>query len=264
MRRMHLAMLILGLVGVLGFTIVKVAAQPAPTLPTDKSEPVLLPATFSFTKGGAAPGKEEPKPPVKSEPEIVLPPIPAPTIELPPKEEPKPNIAAPAKDMTPKLPTSEPVKLPDLAPPMLPVAPLPELPKPSEPIKAPELTKPPMPEPIKTPELVKPPVITPPTMLTPEIKTNKVEPQIDLKPVPGAITSKVEPAIGPGTFPSNIHNPTSNRVSPGVSIETIAPESVGLGRDTTYEIVVRNNGPMIATNVKVEEDMPPGSRYLGG
>ena len=56
----------------------------------------------------------------------------------------------------------------------------------------------------------------------------------------------------------------SNRVAPGVTIETIVPDAVPLGKDATYEIVVRNAGPVPVSGVKVEEEMPAGARYIGG
>lgn len=238
---MHLAMLALGLVGVLGFTLVKVAAQPAPG---NSNEPGLLPATFSFTKAGDPPTKKDEMPKATDDGlGIVLPPIPGgldkPTIDLPPKPELKP---VPVKD-TPKLPVlpmPDPVKLPDIAPPTLPSI--------SPPAKSPPM------------DLVKPP------LPIPDVKPIKTEPPIELKPVPGPTPApEVKPTVKPeASLTPSTTFPTTNRVSPGVSIETIAPDSVGLGRDATYEIIVRNNGPVVATNVRVEEDMPQGSRYLGG
>ncbi|HKB06516.1 MAG TPA: hypothetical protein VKD90_30250, partial [Gemmataceae bacterium] len=56
----------------------------------------------------------------------------------------------------------------------------------------------------------------------------------------------------------------ANRVSPAVSIETLVPEAVPLGRDAAYEIVVRNNGPIAVSAVKVEEELPAGAKYMGG
>lgn len=48
----------------------------------------------------------------------------------------------------------------------------------------------------------------------------------------------------------------------GVSVETVAPESVSVGQDCTYELVVRNDGQAAVWNVRVEDAIPAGAKYL--
>ena len=55
----------------------------------------------------------------------------------------------------------------------------------------------------------------------------------------------------------------SNRVAPGSALRPSSPTPL-LGKEATYEIVVRNNGPIAVSGVRVEEEMPNGARYLGG
>ena len=49
-----------------------------------------------------------------------------------------------------------------------------------------------------------------------------------------------------------------------MTLETIVPDAVQLGKDISYEIVVKNTGSTAVTGVKVEEQLPAGARYLGG
>ncbi|VTS00306.1 CARDB domain-containing protein [Tuwongella immobilis] len=53
-------------------------------------------------------------------------------------------------------------------------------------------------------------------------------------------------------------------ISPGLSIETVAPESIGVGQSLKYEIVVRNSSNVSVDAIRVEEQLPTGSKYLGG
>jgi len=196
-RRIHIVMLALGLFGVLGFTIVHGAAQPAPT------------------PFGADQDSDKAK---KTGPDLALPPMP-------------------------------PVAGPDL---VIPPKPVPDVPKPDVP---------PM------PALVIPavPTVTPPTPVTPD------DAAIDLKPVLPPKTTKPEskpelptpagPESSPPITPAGV---PSNRVSPGLTIETVVPDAVPLGKEINYEIVVRNAGPVPVSGVRVEDEVPVGSKYIGG
>ena len=240
MRRLHIAMLALGLFGVLGFTLANGAAQPAPDGSKGAAEPGILPTTFFFPKTDVPPA---PKAAPAAMPaagdgfDLVLPPpLPAP---------PKPGTDTPPKP--------EPAILP----------PVPER------IVAPAI--PPLPDVLPAPKKVEPPVI-------------------DLKPMPSAV-APAAPELPKMAVPklNALHGTTAgasaapeipkiedpkpellaggvpaNRVASGVTIETVTPDAVELGKDATYEIVVRNPGPVAVTGVRVEEELPPGTRYLGG
>ena len=205
-KRIHFAMLALGLVGLLSFAIVQVAAQPAPSpYGSRKGKDTVVPTEF------ASPGKDAlpPVPPMPAS-DITLPPLP-PT----PGESPKPELK----------------------------------PKPAA----------------KTDKLVIPPTL--PSATKPPAPAESIE--LDLKPVaPPAVKNELKTEVKPPmpviTSPSFPTGSTSNRVSPGLTLETIVPDAVPLGKDATYEIVVRNAGLTPVTGVRVEEELPQGARYLGG
>jgi uncharacterized repeat protein (TIGR01451 family) len=198
-RRIHFATLALGLVGVLGFSLVQVSAQPAlpPVSVPKPGDPVVIPPRMS--------GKL-PAPVPAAAPDIVLPPIPGGSaVELPKPDEPPPVVLPP--NAAPALPDVPAVKPPG---------------SPLKPITADRFaTAEPVPDPA-------PPSATAPA---PDVPTTPAAP---------------------------------NRVTPGVSLETVVPDAVLLGKDVSYEIIVRNTGPVPVTGVKVEDELPAGARYLTG
>ena len=215
MRRIHFAMLALGLVGVMGFTIVQGAAQPAPSPSGTRkgADPIVVPTDFATPKIG---GDKETTPTLPAGPvaDVVIPPLPPmPSIELPTKPDLKPVPAKSGKD-TPASPVA-----------------LPTIPKP-------DLTD--------VPEIEMRPVVPPPT-LKPEPARTEVKSPMSIISSPG--------------FPTGV---LSNRVAPSVTIETTVPDAVPLGKDISYEIVVRNTGLIPVSGVRVEEEIPPGAHYLGG
>ncbi len=169
---------------------------------------------------------------------------------MPGKEAPKPPMPGDSLDLVvPPLPPvggavigdSKPMPIPAKIEPMtLPAVPgpaiAPVLPIPMGPAIAPKVVKPELPPEIK-------PVASPTSPLL-------------TKPEPKPETLTAPSLIGPGV--------PSNRVSPSVSVETVVPDAVPLGKDASYEIVVRNSGPIAVSGVRVEEEMPAGTRYLGG
>ncbi len=167
-----------------------------------------------------------------------------------------PPVPGKAKDV-PK-PGGEPL---DLALPPLPAAP--SGPPPAPPTESPKIpdpiiiSAPPPGTPAATPKVISAPPPAPPTLVAPE-PPPELKPA--LKPTPKP------PAPEPTTFAPVPAAPPmpSNRVAPGVSLETVVPDAVPLGKDATYEIVVRNNGPIAVSGVRVEEEVPNGARYLGG
>src|SRR4051812_8398385 len=100
MRRIHLGTLALGLVAVLGITIVQAAAEPAksPYGGRKGNDPVVVPTEFAIPKLPDKPGDKLPERPPEPMPDIVLPPtlpdLNGPSLALPGKPDEKP--AAPA------------------------------------------------------------------------------------------------------------------------------------------------------------------------
>ncbi|MFO0936410.1 MAG: hypothetical protein U0798_07870 [Gemmataceae bacterium] len=79
-------------------------------------------------------------------------------------------------------------------------------------------------------------------------------------PITSPVTSPVMPPVGTaGAVP--IGNLPSKH-APGVVVETIAPDSVSVGQDVTYEIVVKNEGSVAVWNVRIEDEIPTGSKYI--
>ena len=210
MRRIHIAMLALGLVGVLGVTLAQTAAQPAPVV----KAPVTGPSVPPLPSGSGLP-------------DIVLPPADrGPEIQLPP--------TLPEVVMPPMAPSAE------TKPAVAPLATKPELPPaPMGEVKPPTITsKPSAPSPvIKTglPETTKPAFADPAPIAAP------------------MVTATPAPAVA-----------APKRANPNIVLETVVPDSVQLGKDISYEIVVKNAGSLQVSGVKVEEELPAGARYLGG
>jgi uncharacterized repeat protein (TIGR01451 family) len=50
--------------------------------------------------------------------------------------------------------------------------------------------------------------------------------------------------------------------SPSISLEKVGPASVICGKTLAYEIVARNTGKVTVANVRVEEELPAGTRFL--
>ncbi|WP_020470315.1 CARDB domain-containing protein [Zavarzinella formosa] len=253
MRRLHLATLAAGVIAVLGISLVSVTAQPAPSPYGGKAAapqgPDILPMTFS--KAQSTPSRPSAVGvPAKPGPELLM------------------------GDLDPVVPPPPPLEgAPTKIDPSLLELPMPEI-KPAIP-KPPGLDTPPKPEPasLPVPAPIKAPELTPPAPKPPEVKPAVSEPApFELRPVvpakpptPVRTEPPVEPAgpvnPAPNSSPQGL---PGNRIMAGVSIETVTPESAGLGKDTSYEIVVKNNGPVPVTGVRVEEELPVGTRYLGG
>lgn len=221
MRRIHIAMLALGLVGVLGVTIAQSAAQPAPV--GGPPIPPIPPAA------GASDIK--PPPPDRG-PEINLPPTLTDVI-MPPVAPALPPMAPAGKSELPGVP---PVPMPDM-----------KVPGPTADVK------PPVPMAGPKPEVGPPPVV----------KAGLPEPAKPEVPKPGF--ADATPIVPPAVTPVPAPPPAApQRANPNIVLEMVVPDAVPLGKDVTYEIVVKNAGPMAVSGVKVEEELPAGARYLGG
>ncbi|MBM3983290.1 MAG: DUF11 domain-containing protein, partial [Planctomycetes bacterium] len=52
-------------------------------------------------------------------------------------------------------------------------------------------------------------------------------------------------------------------VKQSVTVEAVCPESVVFGAECRYELVVRNTGNVPVQNVRIEDEIPAGARYVG-
>src|SRR5207244_6401362 len=74
--------------------------------------------------------------------------------------------------------------------------------------------------------------------------------------------------VPPSGFPAAVAStglPTAQTATaPGVQVEKRAPAVVNLSQPLGYEIIVRNPSSAPVCNVRVEDELPAGARYLGG
>ena len=253
-RRIYVCILVLGIAGIFGFGVMRSIAQTdAPALNPEQ----LKPSDFSYPKvsAPAADRDNDHYPPAKApaliadaaepnvrpvlepmkSPEpaaIVPPPFVEPAIE--PKVTPQPEKPVPTTSAAPEIP---------LLPPVIEPEPLVRQ-KDAAPAVTPKV------------ESVAPPVVAP--------KIEPVAPAVEaVKPAPSKPeTPMMLPPIETAPTSSPAKSSAANRVMPAVSIETIAPESVPYGQPVTYEIVVKNQGPLAVSHVRVDEEMGPGTKFI--
>jgi uncharacterized repeat protein (TIGR01451 family) len=244
-RRIFACVLVLGTAGLGGLGVLQCIAQSdAPALTPDQFKPLNL------NSGNVAPPSAKPDmnnlPPAVSAPNTaampnVLPALPSQPPAMPPIAMPSdvtaPTLVAPP---APVAPASTPA-------PILPPAsvPSPEPVAPAAPIVAPTVE--PLPAPIKAPAATAPAVELP--AAGPKMRSDG---HFMSPVVPDGDSSKtMSPATTGG-----------NRVTPSVSIETIAPDSVSFDRPLTYEIVVKNTGPVAVAQVRVDEEIGQGAKFI--
>jgi len=71
---------------------------------------------------------------------------------------------------------------------------------------------------------------------------------------------------GPATSPVRAPLAASGvptKITQSVSIEAVCPETVVFGQEFRYELVVRNSGTAPVGGVRVDDDVPAGTRYIG-
>ena len=122
---------------------------------------------------------------------------------------------------------------------------------------------PPAPGGIAPPGAVAPPTVPPGLPAFPS--TPIAPPGGGTKPIPAP---GIVPLVPPGpSVPSVSAAPTGaplpSRVSQSVTIDAVCPESVVFNSEWRYEIVIRNSGNVVVQNVRVEDDIPAGARYVG-
>ncbi len=104
------------------------------------------------------------------------------------------------------------------------------------------------------------PVVTPPTLTSPSVPSGPAM----LVPVPSMAAEPLEakaPSIRTASSPFPT-TPQSAKSSPTIGLEVIAPETIGVGQNLTYELVVRNTGASSVANVRVEEEISAGAKFV--
>ena len=109
-----------------------------------------------------------------------------------------------------------------------------------------------------------PPPLPSPTPLAPPAASPKPFPVPAAPPAPGA--APFAPPAAPGAFAAPAATSTGglpNKMSHAVSVEAVCPESVVYGAECRYELVVKNTGNVAVQNVRIEDEIPAGCRYVG-
>lgn len=86
-------------------------------------------------------------------------------------------------------------------------------------------------------------------------------------PVPAAVAPILPVPVGeaaPVARPAAISTGSlSGKVTQTVSIEAVCPETVVFGGEFRYELIVKNAGTTSVAGVRVEDELPAGTKYLG-
>lgn len=169
----------------------------------------------------------------------------------------------------------------------LPVPPPPKIG--GEPLTLPKMAS----EPVAAAPLAAPPAVTPPVMalptavpapgpvglpLTPpkiSVESSIPEPKVPAAPptpkppAPPALSTAPVPTTpaplaavpnpAPTSFP--LGNLTAKN-TPTVVLEAIAPETVSVNQPLTYELVVKNTGAAGVANVRIDDELPAGAKFL--
>ncbi len=217
--------------GAVGANLSAAGLPPGPVNLADPRKPVA-PDAGPIRTAGAVESTPTGTPP------FFMPPVAPPAPLGLPEPKPLPSAGAaepPALPLMPAAPAPSPpgmvpevVGLPDLPPATAPAAPpamLPASPTASAPV-------PPLPTAAPSNAFAEPPPAAP-VVTTP---------------------AKTTPAESTAAMPA--------RQAPLVTIDFVAPESVGVGQPLTYELVVRNSGPMAVSGVRVEEDIPARTQLV--
>jgi len=172
--------------------------------------------------------------------------IPPPTLELTP---PSPGVIDPPTLTPEPKGTAEP---PPAAIPQ-PPATLPMIPTGSDP-------RPAIP-PITPPAVVAPPSVTPPTppAVTP-VESEGAKAPTGVAPLPVPFGASGSPAPAPASHAGQGHGAKQTQT---VTIEAVCPETVNYGGEFRYELVVKNGGTSTVAGVRVEDEIPVGSKYIG-
>ena len=102
----------------------------------------------------------------------------------------------------------------------------------------------------------RPTLVVPPATVLPMSPTL---PPTGLSPAPLMPMPSIVPSLT-ATIP--LAGALSNRVSPNVSVEFEAPESIGVGQALTYALVIRNTGTTAVSGIRIEEDVPAGATFV--
>lgn len=81
-------------------------------------------------------------------------------------------------------------------------------------------------------------------------------------PVPGTVTPIVPPVTTAPAAPT-VGGTLPSRVTQNVIVDAVCPESVVFNTECSITIVVRNAGNVAVQNVRLEDEIPVGAKYIG-
>jgi uncharacterized repeat protein (TIGR01451 family) len=133
----------------------------------------------------------------------------------------------------------------------------------AKPDDAPPAPTPPKSEPAPFP--VATPVLTPKVIEAPSSTSSQKPPAFRLlepDPPPVSPSIKVEPLKKPVLVEPKAPARFNGPQTPSLTLDKIIPASAEVGKPLVYEIVVRNVGVVSATQVRVEDELPAGTRLV--
>src|SRR4029079_7354543 len=83
-----------------------------------------------------------------------------------------------------------------------------------------------------------------------------------LPPLPTQGVEGSQPATTP-VRPTLAAAGISAKMTQNVTIEAVCPETVVFGAEFRYELIVRNTGTSSVAGVRVDDDIPAGTKYIG-
>jgi uncharacterized repeat protein (TIGR01451 family) len=120
------------------------------------------------------------------------------------------------------------------------------------------------------------PVMTPPAAVpfvpAPALPSTRPAPTVTIETMPVPLATEPRP-LTMGSQPAAVTPPSGGagpvpasnlpvKQSTSVTVETVAPDSVSVGQDVTYELFVKNEGGSAVWNVRVDDELPVGTRYI--
>ena len=205
----------------------------APTIPNTPAPPAIPPSDAGDSKFG---GPQLPVPvpvPGATDPRPSAPVVPPATVNAPPLTVP----AAPGGPASPVTPI-----------PTAPVNPVPNTP--ANPVPS-----------VTAPAVPNVPAPTTPAPTNPQTlpQFNPTGPAATTTPAPtgpGATPTTPAPAVGA----MSAQLPT--KAAPSVQVEAVGPDTVAFGQEYAYKLVVRNTGHAAVANVRIDEELPTGCRFV--
>ncbi len=226
---------------------------PAAPVPDASGSKFLPLPDVSGSKFAPLPVPNDPKPPVPvvppaggaANPPALLPAPGAPPALVPP--------AGATPTPSPLVPVPPSVSAPAAMPPVGPTTPA------APPVVAPPTVTQPLPAPPAVNPLV-PPAVNPvaPTAVNPAVSPTPAVAPPAVNPTAPTVTAdtKANPAVPPAAA-------LPPRTTPSVVVETVCPDTVSFGQEYQYKLIVRNGGTAPVAHVRVENEIPPGARFVG-